>query len=74
MRLTATFECKSFPLAVAFVQEIGKIAEAQDHHPDIDIRYRVVTVRTIGHIGGEEFEEKDEQLLEAIRAASKRYT
>ena len=35
-----TFECASFADAIAFVVRIGFLAEAADHHPDLDIRWR----------------------------------
>ena len=39
-----TFECASFPDAVAFVVRVGFFAEAADHHPDLDVRWRKVRV------------------------------
>ena len=56
-----------------FVQEVGRIAEAQDHHPDIDIRYRDVTIRTSTHSEGDRVTEKDEILTSAIDHVSKAY-
>ena len=44
-RLQRTFEFPAFLTGIAFVQEIATIAEAQDHHPDLDIRWRKITVR-----------------------------
>lgn len=47
------YELPSFPDAVAFVQRVADAAEAADHHPDIDIRYRrVVLVLTTHSEGG----------------------
>ena len=40
--IVRTFECASFPDAIAFVVRIGFFAERADHHPDIDIRWRKV--------------------------------
>lgn len=43
----------SFPEAVAFVNKVAGIAEAQVHHPFISIDYRKVTLRlTTWHSGG----------------------
>ena len=42
--LTRTFELKSFPDAVAFVTRLAFEAEAADHHPDLNINYKRVTV------------------------------
>ncbi len=38
--LSRTVVRADFVEALAFVLEIGKLAEAANHHPDIDIRYR----------------------------------
>jgi 4a-hydroxytetrahydrobiopterin dehydratase len=43
----------SFPAAIQFVNGVAAIAEAQEHHPDIDIRWRTVHLRVSTHeIGG----------------------
>ena len=47
-----TFELPSFPDAIAFVTEIAERAEAADHHPDLDIRYRKVRVALSTHDAG----------------------
>ena len=50
--LERIFEFNSFPAAIAFVDRLAEIAEAANHHPDIDIRYRRVTVRWTTHSAG----------------------
>jgi 4a-hydroxytetrahydrobiopterin dehydratase len=47
-----TFERPSFPDAIAFVVRIGFAAEAADHHPDLDIRWRRVRVALTTHDSG----------------------
>ena len=47
-----TFECASFPDAIAFVVRIGFLAEAADHHPDLDVRWRRVRVALTTHDSG----------------------
>lgn len=47
-----TFERPSFPDAIAFVVRIGFVAEAADHHPDLDIRWRRVRVALTTHDSG----------------------
>ena len=42
----------SFPDAVAFVVAVGFLAEAADHHPDIDIRWRTVHLALTTHDAG----------------------
>ncbi len=47
------FTFKTFPEAVAFVDAIVPIAEAEGHHPDIHIYYNKVTIELWTHaIGG----------------------
>jgi 4a-hydroxytetrahydrobiopterin dehydratase len=48
-QLTRTFERPTFLDAIAFVQKVAALAEAADHHPDIDIRYRKVTLKWVTH-------------------------
>ena len=46
------FRLASFPAAIAFVTHIGFLAEAAGHHPDIDIRWRKVTLALTTHDAG----------------------
>jgi 4a-hydroxytetrahydrobiopterin dehydratase len=46
------FERLSFPDAIAFVTRIGFLAEAADHHPDLDVRWRTVRVVLSTHSEG----------------------
>ena len=46
------FEFSSFAGAIAFVDRIAGAADAANHHPDIDIRYRRVLVRWTTHSAG----------------------
>ena len=50
--LVREFEFESFPKAIAFVDRLAVAAEDANHHPDIDIRYRKVTVRWTTHSEG----------------------
>ena len=50
--LERTFELDSFMAALDFVNRLGALAEAEDHHPDITISYRKVTVRWWTHTAG----------------------
>jgi 4a-hydroxytetrahydrobiopterin dehydratase len=51
-RLVKTIVCDGFVGALAFVNLVGALAEAADHHPDIDIRYNRVTLGLITHDSG----------------------
>jgi 4a-hydroxytetrahydrobiopterin dehydratase len=46
------FTLAGFPEAVAFVQRLVPDAEAADHHPDITINYRRVTLSYSTHSEG----------------------
>jgi 4a-hydroxytetrahydrobiopterin dehydratase len=59
--LEREFEFDSFPAAVAFVDRLAEVAEAENHHPDIDIRYKRVRVRWTTHSAGE-ITERDREL------------
>jgi len=43
---------RDFADALAFVNAVGDLAEAADHHPDIDIRWNTVTLRLSTHSAG----------------------
>lgn len=46
------FRFADFVHAVAFVNRVAELAEAAEHHPDIDIRYSKVTLRLSTHDAG----------------------
>lgn len=48
----ASFTMDSFPVAVALVERAATSAEAANHHPDIDIRWRTVIFRLVTHDSG----------------------
>lgn len=50
--IVRSFDCPDFPAAVAFVVRIGFLAEAKDHHPDLDVRWRTVRVALTTHDAG----------------------
>ena len=50
--IVRTFEAPSFLEGIAFVHSVAEIAEARDHHPDIDIRYNRVTLTLSTHDRG----------------------
>lgn len=50
--LERTFELPSFADALAFANRVGGLAEAENHHPDIAIHYRRVTLRWWTHTAG----------------------
>ena len=65
--LVREFEFESFPKAIAFVDRLAEAAESENHHPDIDIRYRKVTVRWTTHsVGG--ITDRDREMAERTSA------
>ena len=50
--LERTFELASFAEAIAFVNRVAELAESENHHPDIAIAYKKVTLRWSTHSAG----------------------
>jgi len=68
--LTRTVSRADFVEALALVLEIGKRAEAANHHPDIDIRYRTVHLSLSTHSAGHTVTAKDFALAQEINDLS----
>jgi len=47
-----TVELDSFPQAIQVVNRVAEIAESENHHPDIDVRWRTLTFRCSTHSAG----------------------
>jgi 4a-hydroxytetrahydrobiopterin dehydratase len=60
--LVRTYEASTFLDGVAFVGRVARLAEAADHHPDIDVRWRKVTLRFITHDAGHRITALDTRL------------
>jgi 4a-hydroxytetrahydrobiopterin dehydratase len=50
--IVKTYQLPTFLDAIAFVNRVAERAEAADHHPDLDIRYRKVRVALSTHSEG----------------------
>lgn len=50
--LEREFEFSDFPHALAFVNRVAELAETADHHPDISVHYKRVTLRWSTHSAG----------------------
>ncbi len=61
--------CSSFRAVIDFVVRIADAAEAADHHPDLDIRYRRLRVALSTHSEGG-ITERDFALATQIDAAA----
>ena len=66
-RLERTFGFADFKAALAFVNQVGAIAEEHGHHPDICLKdYKTVTVSTTTHDAGNAVTDRDRALAAAI--------
>jgi len=50
--LVRTFEFKAYLDGIEFVRKLGEAAEAMNHHPDMLVGWRKVTVRLSTHSAG----------------------
>lgn len=66
----ARFRTGSFAKGVELVDVIGELAEAANHHPDVDLRFSSVTVRMMTHdVDG--LSERDVELARQISVAAR---
>jgi 4a-hydroxytetrahydrobiopterin dehydratase len=65
--LERTFELSSFAEAIAFVNRVAELAESENHHPDIAISYKTVTLRWTTHSAGG-ITDRDRELAERTDA------
>lgn len=66
----AVFDTGSFATGVTFVDAIGALADAANHHPDIDLRYGTVAIRLVTHEVGW-LSERDIALAQQISAVAR---
>jgi 4a-hydroxytetrahydrobiopterin dehydratase len=52
VEILKTFEFDDFEAAIEFVNQVARLAERYDHHPDIDIRYSKVKLSLSTHSEG----------------------
>lgn len=67
-RLVRDIEAPTFPAAIEWVVMIAQAAEAMDHHPDIDIRWRRLHLELSTHSAGGRITDLDVTLAERIDA------
>jgi 4a-hydroxytetrahydrobiopterin dehydratase len=63
--ITKSFEFGEFMDGIAFIGRVAKVAEKEEHHPDIHVRYTTVTLSLQTHSEGG-VTEWDIQLAAAI--------
>ena len=66
--ITKTFNTKTYLDGIALASAIGVIAEGFDHHPDMHIGWRKVTVTFTTHDAGNKLTYKDFDVAAAIDA------
>ena len=64
-KLERTFKFKDFNESIDFVNKVAKIAETQNHHPDIEIKYNKVKISITDHEKGE-VSDKCHKLVKSI--------
>ena len=67
-RLIRDVEAPTFSAAIEWVVMIAQAAEAMDHHPDIDIRWRRLHLELSTHSAGGRVTDLDVALAERIDA------
>ncbi|MCA9907163.1 MAG: 4a-hydroxytetrahydrobiopterin dehydratase [Anaerolineae bacterium] len=68
MRLQKTFQVDTYMAGLAFASAVGTVCEALDHHPDIHIGWRRVTVSFTTHDVGNVLTESDFRAANAVDA------
>jgi 4a-hydroxytetrahydrobiopterin dehydratase len=61
--LQREFRFDSFPAAIEFVNRVADLAEAENHHPDIAVSYRNVTLRWRTH-SADAITDRDREMAE----------
>ncbi len=60
--LVRTYEAPRFLRGIDFVERVARVADTADHHPDIDIRWKKVTLRFVTHDAGNKITALDTRL------------
>jgi 4a-hydroxytetrahydrobiopterin dehydratase len=72
-RLSKQYKFKDFSRAMAFINDVARVAEARDHHPDILVQYNLVTLTFYTHTENA-VTEKDVRLAAEIDDLAKNKT
>jgi 4a-hydroxytetrahydrobiopterin dehydratase len=65
--IVKTYQFRIFPEGMAFIGRVAEVAEAANHHPDIDIRYTKIICSLSTHDSGG-ITQKDLDLARAMDA------
>jgi 4a-hydroxytetrahydrobiopterin dehydratase len=61
-------EAEDFPAAIRLINSVAVLAEEAEHHPDIDIRWRIVTFALCTHSAGSRITELDVSMAAKINS------
>ncbi len=62
------FQFATYPQGLAFATTAGMVADGYNHHPDISIGYKKVTITFTTHDAGNRISQKDIDAAAAINA------
>ncbi|TVU65384.1 4a-hydroxytetrahydrobiopterin dehydratase [Paenarthrobacter nitroguajacolicus] len=68
--LVAVYKTSTAAKALALIAAIGRIAEEQNHHPDLDWRYNRVFLRYVSHDAGGQVTRRDVAAAASVSAAA----
>ncbi|MGO4246970.1 4a-hydroxytetrahydrobiopterin dehydratase [Paenarthrobacter sp. RAF54_2] len=68
--LVTVFKTSTAADALALIAAIGRIAEEQNHHPDLDWRYNRVFLRYVSHDAGGQVTQRDIAAAAAVSEAA----
>lgn len=66
--ITKTYKFESYAAGLAFASAAGIVADGKDHHPDIFIGWKKVTLTFTTHDAGSKISQKDLDTAAAIDA------
>lgn len=66
--ITTTVELSSYAQGLAFATAAGMVADGFNHHPDMTIGYKKVTLAFTTHDAGSKITQKDIDVAKAINA------
>lgn len=68
--LVTVFKTPTAAAALELIAAVGRLAEEQNHHPDLDWRYNRVFIRYTSHDAGTEVTARDVRAASAASAAA----
>ncbi len=71
--LTVIYQMAAARRAISFFAAIGELAEALNHHPDVDWRYNKLIIRITTHEADGQVTARDAELASSIVANASRF-